>query len=469
MTTWAAEGYVGRLIEVASLADTIVYVASDERYNDEVPTQFLHMLVRAGKAVVVVLTKMRPSDAPSFIDHFRQEILGRLPKLPSGETPAVPVVSLPQLTMEERGDPGGLGARYRITLLNQILVQCESADKARARTVANAAKYLTAAGSSLVEVARRDLAELDAWKGAVLAGRVRFEERYRREYLSGEQFRRFDRYREQLTELLELPGAGRMLGGLIWALRTPYRWMRNSVYGLMVRPDTLNLSEQTVLHESLKSWLDGLQAEALRRAGTHALWKQVSARFDSELAPRARDRFTNDFRSFELKESVDLEEAGRALVAALENNPALLHTLRGGKFVLDLVVIGSVIYFTWPPGWLLLLIPIGVSATHQFAELATRGVAEGARLRVRSHRESLVSTTLTSPMAEWLAEWPSTGGTSFEKLQQVLRRVPELIQQMNDRVREKLSALTQLPPPRPEEASQLASPIDPRAANEARA
>ena len=63
MTTWAASGYVPRLIEVAGLADVVVYVASDERYNDEVPTQFLHMLIRAGKAVVVVLTKMQEGQA----------------------------------------------------------------------------------------------------------------------------------------------------------------------------------------------------------------------------------------------------------------------------------------------------------------------------------------------------------------------------------------------------------------------
>ena len=85
------------------------------------------------------------------------------------------------------------------------------------------------------------------------------------------------------------------------------------------------------------------------------------------------------------------------------------------------------IYLTWAAGsaWYLLLAPFGVSATHQFAELATRGVAEGARQRIRSHRESLVTNSLTAPLAQWLAEWPTTGGTSFEKLQQVLRRVPD--------------------------------------------
>ncbi|MEO2091596.1 MAG: GTPase, partial [Gemmataceae bacterium] len=45
MTTWASAGYVSRLMEVVALADVVVYGASDERYNDEVPTQFLHLVI----------------------------------------------------------------------------------------------------------------------------------------------------------------------------------------------------------------------------------------------------------------------------------------------------------------------------------------------------------------------------------------------------------------------------------------
>src|SRR5262249_47722725 len=75
MTTWAATGYVPRLLEVAGLADVIVYVASDERYNDEVPTQFLRLLLQAGKAVIVCLVKMRETDAPAFVAHFQKEVL----------------------------------------------------------------------------------------------------------------------------------------------------------------------------------------------------------------------------------------------------------------------------------------------------------------------------------------------------------------------------------------------------------
>jgi hypothetical protein len=424
-----------------------------------VPTQFFHLLVKAGKAIVVVITKMQPRDAPDFVEHFRSEILSRLPKLPGGETPAVPVVALPQLSPEERADPGGAGSKYRVPLLNQILVQCESDATARARTVTNAAKYLSTAGEGLLDVARRDLTELDAWKAAVFAGKAAFEERYRREYLSGEQFRRFDNYRERLTSLLELPGAGQFVGGLFWALRSPYRWTRDYVFGLMVRPDVLNLPEPAVLVSSLTGWLDSLQAEALRKAPSHPLWKQIAVRFESEVGPQARDRFNTELRTFELKESDDLEKAGQALVDGLEKNPVLLYTLRGGKFALDLTVIGTVLFFTWLPSWYhLLLIPLGVSATHQFTELVARGIAEGARTRVRTQRETLVTSSLTAPLATWLAEWPSTGGTSIEKLQLVLRRVPDAIRLMEERVATKVATMTTAPDVQKSQATQPTAP-----------
>jgi ethanolamine utilization protein EutP (predicted NTPase) len=455
MTTWASVSYVNRLLEVAALADVIVYVASDERYNDEVPTQFLHLLVKAGKAVVVVLTKVRPADAEALAEHFRREVLGRLPRRPNGTTPNVPIVAFPQMPQSERADPGGAGMKHRVALLNQILMQVDSDAGARARTVTNAARYLTTAGEGLLDVARRDLAEFDAWKAAVLAGKAEFEQRYRHEFLSGEQFHRIDRYRDEMMDLLELPGAGRVLGGLIWLLRSPYRWTRDYVTGLLVRPETYNLSERTVLTASLTGWLDKLHAEALRRAGTHPVWKQIAVRFDSELGPQARARFDEELRTFEMKETDELEAAGKALVDALHNHPAMLYGLRAGKLAADLFVIVLVLYLVigagWSP-WALLLIFLGVSATHQATEFAVRGVVEGARARVRNQRENLMTAELTNPLSTWLSEWPATGGSSIEKLREVLLRVPETIRQLETRVRAKASELlgrelTPAPPP----------------------
>src|SRR5207248_9215722 len=99
MTTWASTSYVSRLLEVAALADVVVYVASDERYNDELPTQFLRSLLHANKAVVVCLAKMREADAPAFVAHFQTDVLGRMAQK------AVSVMAIPHLTHEQLADP----------------------------------------------------------------------------------------------------------------------------------------------------------------------------------------------------------------------------------------------------------------------------------------------------------------------------------------------------------------------------
>src|SRR5260221_6014776 len=95
MTTWAATGYVPRLLEVAALADVVVYVASDERYNDEVPTQFLKMLLQSGKMVVVCVMKMREGDAPAFLTHFEREVLDRMP------AQGVATLAIPQMSRDQ--------------------------------------------------------------------------------------------------------------------------------------------------------------------------------------------------------------------------------------------------------------------------------------------------------------------------------------------------------------------------------
>ncbi len=435
MTTWASAGYVSRLVEVAALADVVVYVASDERYNDEVPTQFLHLLVKAGKAVVVVLTKMREADAQPLAEHFRREVLGRLPKTAEGAIPPIPCLTFPYLTAAELADPAGGGAKYRVPLLNQVLALCGESAAARKRTAVNAARYLGTAGDGLLDVARKDLAELDAWKAAVMAGKAEFEERYRREFLAGEQFRRFDRTRDRLLELIELPGAGKAVTVVLWGLRAPYRLARDTIGKALTRPNTLNLPEQTVLSAALLAWLDGLRAEALKRAGTHPVWKQIAHGFDGGLSLQARDRFAQEFRGYELKETDELERAGRELTDGLERQPALLNTLRVGKVGADVTAVAVVLWATWVPSvYELLLLPLGVSVTQQGSELAVRAAVESARSRVRDRRLTLVNESLTGPVAEWLADWPATGGSSFERLQQVLRRVPLTIRKLEEAV-----------------------------------
>src|SRR5262249_20997033 len=152
-------------------------------------------------------------------------------------------------------DPARMAGRYRIPLLNQVLVVGRPAATARLRSVSGAAGYLLHTQQRLLAVAKEDLAALQTWRDVVLAGRVEFDLRYRREYLTGSKFHHFDEALVRLIELLDLPGIGKIVSVPLWVLRTPYRLIKGLVVKALTRPEAPPLPELPVLEEALAGWL----------------------------------------------------------------------------------------------------------------------------------------------------------------------------------------------------------------------
>ncbi len=427
MTTWAAAGYVPRLLEVAALADVIVYVASDERYNDEVPTQFLHLLLQAGKAVVVCLAKMREADAPAFVTHFRNEVLSKL----TGS--AIACLTVPHLSAEQLTNPVVGAAKYRIPLLNQVAVLGEPAPVARQRTVRIAMNYLLGAQDQLLSVARSDVAALEGWRSVVRYGWAEFDNRYRREYLTTEKFHRFDMALVRLLELLELPGVGRVLGGILYVVRTPYRLLKG-LFGRMRRQETPGMPERPVLEQALGGWLDLLRKEAAQRAPTHPVWAHINQGFAGGLAELARERFEQGLSQFQASMSDEVERTARAIYEDLEKNPVALNTLRGTKFALEVASITGAVLAGGLSVWDVVLVPLAASVSHQLVELLGKQYVESQRETLRSRQQALVTQYVSGPLAEWLAQWPATGGSAYERLQLALRRIPPALKQLNQAV-----------------------------------
>ncbi len=436
MTTWAATGYTSRLIEVAGLADVIVYVASDERYNDAVPTQFLRLLLEVGKPVVVCLTKMRPDDAASLEKHFQQEVLAALP--PGHVT----TLTIPHLTPDELADPVHKSARVRIPLVNQVdvLGQPSTAD-ARRRNVRAALRFLTRTCQRLLAVARDDVSALEDWRELVYRGRDDLAARYRREYLTSEKYRGFDDALVRLIELMELPGVGKAVSRTLWVLRTPYRLLKGAMAKTFGRPEVTSMPERDVLGSALGAWLDQLRAESLRRSGQHSLWAHVAEGFAGDLGEQARDRFQQCFKEFQAGLADEVERTARAIYEELEKSPARLAALRGSKFALDMTAIGGTLVVGHIGLHDLILVPLSASIAHQLVEWLGAAYVDAQRELTRNRQEALVAQHIANPLAEWLAQWPATGGTAFERLQLALTRVPNIIRQLDEAVQKSMKGV----------------------------
>jgi hypothetical protein len=425
MTTWAATGYVPRLLEVAAVADVVVYVASDERYNDEVPTQFLKVLLQAGKAVLVCLVKMKEEDAPAFVAHFQKEVLSLMP---GG---AVACLTIPHLTPAQLGDPIHLAKRYQIPLINQVGVLGEPPALARRRSVRSAMNYLLTAQDQLLSVARGDVAALQGWRALVQEGQVEFDTRYRHEYLTTEKFHRFDAALVRLLELLELPGIGRVLGTALYVVRTPYRLLKGLFTKALRRPESPGQPERPVMEQALAGWIDLLRREAARRADSHPVWAHIDKGFGSGLADMARERFEQGFRTFQLSLATEADRTARAIYEELEKHPVALNTLRGTKFALEVGAITGTIVAGGLNWFDVVLIPLAASLTHQLVELLGKQYVETQRELTRTRQQALATQYVSGPLAEWLGQWPSSGGSTYERLQLALRRIPPDLQQLD--------------------------------------
>lgn len=428
MTTWAASGYVTRLLEVCGLADVIVYVASDERYNDEIPTQFLKLLLQAGKAVIVCLVKMKEADAPALLAHFQADVLAKMAARP------VATLTIPHLAHEQLANPVERAGRYRIPLLNQVAVLGYPATAARRRTVEAAMHFLKAGQDRLLSVARDDLAALTAWRNLVQEGQIEFDNRYRREFLTSERFRRFDEALVKLLDLLELPGVGKFVSGTLTVLRTPYRLVKGLLARTVKRPDAPGLPERKVLEAGFTGWLDLLRKEATRRAETNLLWQHVQEGFKNGLSEQARDRFEQGFRGFQLGLADEVDRTARAIYEELEKNPVALNTLRGTKFAMEVAAIGTALAAGGINVMDLVWVPLAASVTQHLVELLGKQYVDNQRELTRTRQQDLVTEYISGPVAQWLSQWPSTGGSAIERLQVALRRIPEDIRQLDTAV-----------------------------------
>lgn len=425
MTTFAADNYAPRLVEVAGLADVIVYVASDERYNDAVPTEYLRMLLEVGKPIVAVLTKVDRPHADAMLEHFRREVLG---KLPAGRVESLAVT---YLSPAELAEPTGAGAEVRARLVAAVNRLGGTDPALRAANARGAVRYLDAAGQHIHEVAKDDLAAIGEWRDLVRAGRDEFADRYRREYLSSDRMRRFDEAMVRLIDLLELPGVGKILSGALHVVRTPFRLLKGLASQMFGPTEVPAVPEQPVLDAAFTAWLDKLRATAARQSGKHPLWQHAATGFDRDLAAAARDQYQRGLRRFQVGLSDEVEQIARAIYEDLEKSPAQLNALRGGKAALDLAAISGAIVTGGVGLNDIILIPLAASVSHQLVEWVGSGYVEARREQARKRQHGVLTRELAEPLAEWLEHWPATGGTPYERLQQVLTRVPDAVRRLD--------------------------------------
>jgi hypothetical protein len=195
-----------------------------------------------------------------------------------------------------------------------------------------------------------------------------------------------------------------------------------------------------MLEAALAGWLDLLRKEAARRADSHALWAHIEQGFlGGGLAEQAREHFRQFFRGFQASLVDEIDRTARAIYEELEKKPAVLNTLRGGKFAVEVAAIAGTVAAGGLNMHDVFLIPLVAFVTQQLVEIMGKQYVENQRELARRRQQALVTQHISAPLAEWLTQWPATGGSAYERLQQALRRIPVAVQQIDNAVTARVS------------------------------
>lgn len=438
MTTWHAVTYTARLIEVIGLADLVVYVASDERYNDAVPTRFLRLILQAGKPVVACVVKVPAESAAKVLEHFRTEVIARLPECVRVSA----CVAIPFLPQHVLADPQGEAASASAPLLAAVRWWIERGAATRAEVARGGIEFLREAESDLLAPARRDLQALQDWQTLVVKGQAEFSSRYRREYLSGEQFPRFQEALVRLLELLELPGVGQVVSKTLWVIRTPYRLVKGFFNKMTAPPaEAATLPEEPVLRTAFTCWLDHFRKEAAVR-DDHPVWKQIKSGFDDSFLREAQSIFQRCLAAFQVRQQEEVERTARNIYENLEKKPAALNALRGLKATFEVGTIVGTVVTLGTHIWLdVALVPVVAALTQELIERLGKGYVDHQREAARHRQQKLFDELLALPLAEWLTAWPTTQGRTLGRLKEVVACVPDHLAELESAVRQRIRQL----------------------------
>ena len=422
VTTKDSGRYEFRAIEIAALADVGVYVASDERYNDLLPTHFLQALLDAGKPVVVVLTKASPLDVDSLLGLFQSQVAARM-RRSENIRGVIPVPS-----------PG----RSRLHLLwtdefaygrnlRQVIRQAADGGNLRQRLSAEAGRYLRERQSRLLDPLRKDLGEWRAWLEQVRLAASDAVSRYERDYLARLDYPEFREAAEKLVGAFAPSPPFDVAWRFFELLRWPMRWVvGNSLAKAPVGGRAL--SSDAALDRVRRSLMEQLLVAAAGRRRRHRFWEQLHSSLERE----ARDSIDPTFRAIRDRQRAALDQKLREVVdqasETVTRRPWLASLMQYGRLTFETVVLLLMLYKLWQAevSWvvILLALPAAAGVLDLLVRWGCRLYIERFRADVIRQQKEDVREAIQKGYIDQLVVLPHGVGEAMQGLAETAERIP---------------------------------------------
>lgn len=411
LTTKHAQQYETRAIEIAGLADVCIYVASDERYNDELPTNFLQAMLEAGKPVVVVLTKVFHTDAEEFEKLFRDQVVAKLKQ----RERILAVVVVPAPTTGKSADLWSANAPFGQSMRNAVEKATADFDDLRRIGRERAAEFLRGVQHRLLDPLRLDMAEYRAWIELVRKAGNDAVLRYEREFLQPRSMA--TAVDGELLKVFEAPSVLTPVNRVLEYLREPYRFLRSFWSGRVIRSDRKS-DANVELSKVCRGIFESLRVQSSARKARHPLWTEIHAGL-----PAAEKESTAQFEKLRARQSTETEqrltEIGKERQDKLLANPIVVVGAQSTRLVVDILAVGLAGYCGGLRWFTVVLMLLAVGLIEELARLAAAAYGKHQREDLVRQQKEQVRESIRTAYLDVLARQPPQSGPWLIQLARV--------------------------------------------------
>ena len=345
------------VIRTVALADVIVLVVSKEKYADQSVWDIMAALEVLQQPTIILLNKLSEGSEgvlqESLKDKWRQMRTDSFPEV------------IPLYYHKEAGKPPWPASALLYRLADRVN------RKAHPRYEQD---LLQKHWQAWLEPVRAEHRLLQDWQAMVEAVMHKGLEDYQRDYLNHpHHYETFQHAMAELLNLLEIPGMAGLLANTRRILTWPIRKMVSIGRKRLHIADSSQ--ELNVLNQVAEHVLIQLADKLLNQAEQHReskWWKEFSNLVRTQREAILRD-FSNSAQSYHLGFQEEVEQTATRLYRKLQEQPALLNSLRATRVTADAAVIALALHTGGIGMHDLVIAPAMLTVTSLMAESAIGG------------------------------------------------------------------------------------------------
>jgi len=399
-----SSGYRSAVLSVAALADVIVLMVSKDKYGDKSVWDMLRLIRKLGKPIMVCINKLDPADQNTIVSSFQTRHQEQF------KQPAPPIVCLPfvRMSLADRASANESNADQTVIIsdankkelskqLNDLLHRSSRDQHAK-----HIDDYIAQQMPIWMEPINIELEAKHNWETEVAETIKDAKERYSTRYLNDP--RKYDTFNKAIAELLtllEIPG----IAGALSKTRGIVTWPVKKIFGLgkqVVKRESLPVDqEMEALELILEQAITRLQGHILIQQQDNekqqAFWQAIQKSLSTDKND-IRNNYLSTASQLQKEFAPRIEETAQQLYGQLQDQPALLNTLRAARVSTDAAAVVLAVKSGGLAAIDLVIAPAMLSVTTLLTESALGQYMERSKRQLQTEQQLMIDEQLIDAM-----------------------------------------------------------------------